>query len=83
MVDVDGGVELEAPKQPLLMTSEVLHVRLEEAAIAAKNAPDAGAASKMEPTWLMAERSVNVTSPELDITAGQSLTMHIFPPKGN
>jgi lipopolysaccharide export system protein LptA len=81
MVDVDGGVELEIPKQPLLMTSEVLHVRLEEAADA-KADLNAATTSKMEPTWLMAERSVNVSSPELDVTAGQSLTMHILPGEG-
>jgi lipopolysaccharide export system protein LptA len=78
MVDVDGGVELEVPKQPLLMTSEILHVRLEEA-VAAPGAPPS---SRMEPTWMKAERSVTVASPELDIAAGQSLTMHVVSDDG-
>jgi hypothetical protein len=75
MVVVDGGVELEAPKQPLLMKSETMRVRLEEVADADKG--DGKANAKLEPTWLQAQRSVTVTSPELDVDAGQSLTMHV------
>ena len=78
MVDVDGGVELEVPTQPLLMNSELLHVRLDEApALPAAAGKPAQASSKLEPTWLMAERSVTVSSPDLDVAAGQSLTMHV------
>lgn len=76
MVVVDGGVELEVPKQPLLMTSEVLHVRLEESLAPGKDGEKP--TSKLEPTWMQAQRKVAVSSPELDVTAAQSLTMHVL-----
>src|SRR5206468_1344589 len=38
--------------------------------------------SKLEPTWMMAERTVTVSSPEIDVAAGQSLTMHITSEEG-
>jgi lipopolysaccharide export system protein LptA len=77
MVVVDGNVELEVPKQPLLMTSEVLHVRLEESLAPGKDGEKP--TSKLEPTWMQAQRKVAVSSPELDVTAAQSLTMHVLP----